>query len=90
MIALSVWHSVRSLLSFLLLAGYLLIDSELAALNGHQDVRVLCRGCHKLRHDKLSVLTRAHAQRLEALKTVLIVNLELLKGETGVLDEVTE
>lgn len=79
-----------SFLGFFLPLIDLLIDSELAALDGHQDVCVLCRGSHELCHDKLSVLTRAHAQGLESLKTVLIVNLKLLKSETGMLNQVTE
>lgn len=79
-----------SLLGLFLVAGDFLFDGELAALDGHQDVGVLRRRGHELRDDKLSVLTSAHAQWLEALQTVHIVNLELLEGESGVLDKITE
>lgn len=42
----------------------------------------------ELRHDVLGVATRAHAQRLEALQTVRVVNVQLFQGEARVLDEV--
>ena len=80
----------QSLLGLLFVTSDLFIDRELAALDGDEDVGVLCRWGDELCHDKLSVLTSTHAQRLEALQTVLIVNLELLQGKSGVLDKITE
>ena len=52
--------------------------TEFAALNGDEDVSVL--GCwrHEFCHDILVLLASTHAKRLEALKTVLFVNFELL------------
>lgn len=79
-----------SLLGLFLVASDLFFDLELAALDGHEDVGVLCRRRHELRHDELGVLARAHAQRLEALQTVLIIDLELLQREPRVLNQVAE
>ena len=79
-----------SLLGLLLVASDLLIDGELAALDCDEDVGVLCGGRDELGHDKLGVLACAHAQRLEALQVVLIVNLQLLEGEARVLHQVAE
>ena len=79
-----------SLLGLLFLTADLLINGELAALDGDKDVGVLISGRHELSHNILLLLGSSHSQRLKALKTVLIINLELLKGEACVLDEVRE
>ena len=88
--SLTVSFLCSSLLGFLLIATDFLFNGELAALDGHEDVGVLCCGCHELRYDKLSVLARAHTQGLEALQTVLIVNLKLLQCESSMLDKIAE
>ncbi len=67
-----------------------LVEAELAALNGDQDVGVLTRGRHEFSHDVLGVAACAHAQRLETLQTVLVVNVQLFEGEASVLDEISE
>ena len=85
----TVWP-FQSLFGFLFISCNLLVNRELAALNGDENVGVLCCWSHELCHNELSVLTCAHAQWLEALQTVLIVNLELLQSETSVLDKVAE
>lgn len=80
----------HSLLGFLLVTLDDLINGELALLNGNENVGVLSSRGNEFGYDKLSVLAGTHAEGLEALETVLIINLKLLKSEAGVLDKVTE
>ena len=47
-------------------------------------------GRHEFCHDILVLLASTHAQRLEALKTVLFVNFELLQSKASVFDKVSE
>jgi len=79
-----------SFFGFFLLAGELFVESELAALNGDQNVGVLRSRRHELRYDILRVLRSPHTQRLESLQTVLVINVELLQGESSVLHQVRE
>ena len=80
----------HSLLGFLLVTLDDFIDSELALLDGDENVGILSSRGNEFSNDKLSVFASSHAEGLEALKTVLIINLELLEGEASVLNEVTE
>ena len=79
-----------SFLGLLFLSLDYLIKTEFTALDGDQDVGVLGRWSHKLRHNIFILFACAHAEWLEALQTILLVDLELLEGETSVLDQVGE
>ena len=84
------WGGGCSLLGLLFLSLNYLIKAEFTALDGDQDVCVLGRWSHKLRHNIFILFACAHAEGLEALQTVLLVDLELLEGEASVLDQVGE
>ena len=79
-----------SLLALLVVASDLFFDGELAALDGHENVGVLCCGRDEFSYDKLVLLSCAHAQRLETLQTVGLVDVELLQSEARVLHQIRE
>ena len=84
------WLLARSLLGLFFSLGELLSQrvAELAALDGDEDVSILCGRRHELSDDVFGVAASAHAQRLEALKTVRIVDVELFQGEASVLHQI--
>ena len=86
------WLLARSLLGLFFSLGELLSQrvAELAALDGDEDVSILCGRRHELSDDVFGVAASAHAQRLETLKTVRIIDVELFQGEASVLHQVGE
>ena len=86
------WLPARSLLGLFFSLGELFSKriAELAALDGDKNVSILCGWRHELSDDVFGVAACAHTKRLEALKTVRIIDVELFQREASVLHEVGE
>ena len=86
------WLLARSLLGLFFSLGELFSQriAKLAALDGDEDVSILCGWRHELSDDIFGVAACAHTKRLEALKTVRIIDIELFQRKASVLYEVRE